>query len=110
MERLPVAAQKELCRVLFEQISVIPRTRFRRPKRHRGRFEVRMTVDSREKFIGSYETMAKAIEVRNAKYAELGIPVTDDNNETLRGWLRSRASHNQMARGPSRGRYFLHLI
>jgi site-specific DNA recombinase len=84
--RLPVAAQKELCRVLFEQISVIPRPRFRRPKRHRGRFEVRMTVDSREKFIGSYETMAKAIEVRNAKYAEFGIPITGDDDETP-SWL-----------------------
>jgi DNA invertase Pin-like site-specific DNA recombinase len=81
-EGLPITARKELCHVLFEQISVTTRTRFRRPKRHRGRFEVRMTVDGREKFIGSYESMAEAIEVRNAKFAELGIPVTDDNAET----------------------------
>ena len=81
-EGLPVVARKELCRVLFEQISVTPRPRLRRPKRHRGRFEVRMVIDGREKFFGSYATMPEAFEARNAKYAELGIPVTDDDAET----------------------------
>jgi len=78
-EALPVAARKELCRVLFAEVSVNPRTMYRRPKRHRGRFEVRMTISGRERFIGSYATMGEAIEVRNAKYTELGIPVRDDD-------------------------------
>ncbi len=81
-EGLPVAARKELCHVLFEQVSVAPRMRFRRPKRHRGRFEVRMSIGGRERFIGSYESMAEALEVRNAKYAEHSISVTDDDAET----------------------------
>ena len=41
-----------------------------------------MAIDGRERFIGSYATMAEAIKVRNAKYAELGIPVTDDDADT----------------------------
>ena len=76
---LPVAARKELCRVLFEQISVAARPRFRRPKRHRGRFEVRINVDGREKFFGSYGSMDEAITVRNTRYAELGMPVPSDD-------------------------------
>lgn len=81
-EGLPVAARKELCRVLFEKIGVMPRTRLRRPVYHRGRFEVSMVIGSgREKFIGSYATMPEAIKARNAKYAELGITVTDDDVE-----------------------------
>lgn len=83
---LPVAARKELCRVLFAEISVKLRPKFRRPKRHRGRYEVRLTVDGRERFFGSYATMGEAIEARNAKYAELGIPVTADDAETP-SWL-----------------------
>ena len=41
-----------------------------------------MTIDGREKFFGSYATMPEAIEVRNKKYAELGLPITDDGAET----------------------------
>ena len=82
---LSVAARKELCRALFAEISVKPRPKFRRPKRHRGRFEVRLTVDGRERFLGSHATMAEAIEARNAKYTELGIPVTGDDETP--SWL-----------------------
>ena len=79
---LPVAARKELCRVLFEQISVAARPRFRRPKRHRGRFEVHINVDGQVKFFGSYGSMDEAIQVRNAKYTELGLPVPSDDAST----------------------------
>lgn len=81
-EGLPVAARKELCRILFEQISLMPRPRFRRPKRHRGRFEVRVNMDGLEKCFGSYRSMTEAIEARNAKYAELGLPVPVDDAST----------------------------
>ena len=76
---LPAAARKELCRVLFQQISVAARPRFRRPKRHRGRFEVRINVDGQMKFFGSYGSMDEAIQIRNAKYMELGLPVPSDD-------------------------------
>jgi DNA invertase Pin-like site-specific DNA recombinase len=82
IDALPVAGRKELCRAVFAQISVNPRTRFRRPRLHRGRFAVRLTVDGKDKFFGSYPTMAEAIEARNAKCAELGIPVTEDDEAT----------------------------
>jgi hypothetical protein len=84
-EQLPVTARKELCRALFEEISVSPRVKHRRPKRHRGKFEVRLTIDGRERYFGAYATMEEAIEARNAKYAELGIKVTDDDASTP-GW------------------------
>jgi DNA invertase Pin-like site-specific DNA recombinase len=79
---LPVTARKELCRVLFEQLSVAPRPRFRRPKRHRGRFEIRINVDGQEKFFGSYGSMEESIKARNTKYAELGLPVPADDAST----------------------------
>jgi hypothetical protein len=41
-----------------------------------------LTVDGKDKFFGSYATMAEAIEARNAKCAELGIPVTEDDEAT----------------------------
>lgn len=79
---LSVAGRKELCRSVFTQISVNPRLKYRRPKRHRGRFDVRLIVDGKDTFFGSYTTMAEAIKVRNAKYAELGIQAPDDSEAT----------------------------
>ena len=79
---LPVVTRKELCRHLFAQISVKTRPRLRRPKPHRGRFEVNLHIDGHDKFFGSYETIGEALERRNSIYAELGIPVTDDDDET----------------------------
>jgi site-specific DNA recombinase len=82
---LPAAGRKELCRALFAQISVNPRPRYARPRPHRGRFTVRLVVDGKDTFFGSYATMAEAIEVRNAKYAELGTPVPEDD-EAAPSW------------------------
>jgi hypothetical protein len=39
-------------------------------------------VNGKDTFFGSYATMAEAIEIRNAKYAELGIPVPEDDEAT----------------------------
>jgi hypothetical protein len=85
IEALSVPGRKELCRALFAEVSVNPRLRYRHPKRHRGRFVVNVYVGGRDKFVGSYATRAEAIEARNAKYAELGIPVPEDD-ETTPGW------------------------
>jgi len=82
IDGLAVAGRKELCRSVFAQISVNPRLKYRRPRPHRGRFDVRLTVGGKDTFFGSYATMAEAIEVRNAKYAELGIPVPEDGEST----------------------------
>lgn len=82
IDALTVAGRKELCRAVFAQISVNPRTKYRRPRPHRGKFDVRLTVEGKDKFFGSYATMAEAIEARNAKCAELGIPVTEDDEAT----------------------------
>jgi site-specific DNA recombinase len=79
---LSVAGRKELCRSVFAQISVNPRPKYRRPRPHRGRFDVRLTVDGKDTFFGSYTTIAEAIDVRNAKYAELGIPAPEDDEAT----------------------------
>lgn len=79
---LSVAGRKELCRSVFAQISVNPRPKYRRPRPHRGRFDVRLTVNGKDTFFGSYATMTEAIEIRNAKYAELGIPVPEDDEAT----------------------------
>jgi site-specific DNA recombinase len=94
IDALPVAARKELCRAVFAEIRVKPRPRVRRPRRHRGRFEVRLPVDGKDKFIGSYATMAEAIEVRNAKYIDLGIVVPEDDEATpsWRGFDPSRVT------------------
>jgi hypothetical protein len=91
---LPVAGRKELCRAVFAQISVNPRLRYRRPRPHRGRFDVRLTVNGKDTFFGSYATMAEAIEVRNAKYAEMGIEVPEDDEATpsWRGFNPSRVT------------------
>lgn len=86
IDALPeVASRKELCRAVFAQISVDPRPRYRRPRPHRGRFDVRLTVGGKDTFFGSYPTMAEAIKVRNAKYAELGITVPEDD-EAAPSW------------------------
>ena len=42
-------------------------------------------MDGKDKFFGSYATMAEAIEARNAKCGELGIPVAEDDEATP-GW------------------------
>lgn len=85
IEALTVPSRKELCRALFEEISVNPRPRYRHPKRHRGRFVVNVYANGRDRYLGSYATRAEAIEARNAKYAELGIPVPEDDEATP-GW------------------------
>ena len=82
IDALTVAGRKELCRAVFARVSVNPRTKFRRPRFHRGRYAVRLTVDGKDKYFGSYATMTEAIEVRNAKYAELGIAVPEDDEAT----------------------------
>jgi hypothetical protein len=82
IEALTVPGRKELCRALFAQVSVNPRPKFRHLKSHRGRFVVNLYVDGRDKFFGSYATKAEAIEARNAKQAELGLPVTEDDEAT----------------------------
>ena len=70
-----------------------------------------MTVDGREKFIGSYATMAEALEVRNAKYAEFGIPVTETMTKRLRGIASTPERVTIKWREELHaGRYFLRLI
>ena len=79
---LTVAGRKELCRSVFAQISVNPRPKCRRPRPHRGRFDVRLTVGGKDTFFGSYVTLTEAIAVRNAKCAEVGIPIPEDDEAT----------------------------